>query len=59
LNLLTREGAFAVIFVPSLEHPQYDEMFELAQTLEHENQLAASVKDMARRWGRAVVIDPC
>jgi hypothetical protein len=59
LNLLTREGAYAVTFTPALEPAQYDELFHFAQILEQEVELRTQVKEMAKRWGRQVFIDPC
>jgi len=47
LNLLTRQGAYAVTFTPALEPAQYDELFEFAQPLEQEVELRTQVKEMA------------
>jgi hypothetical protein len=54
LNLLTRDGAFAVEFTPALEPRHYAELFELVQDFDSEGVARALIMDAAERWGREV-----
>ena len=51
LNLLTRDGAFAVEFTPALEQRHYAELYELIQDFDSEGVARALITDAARRWG--------
>ena len=59
LNLLTREGAMTVTFVPPLEPNQYDELSEVVVRIETPHELMNSMKSLGRKWNRDVTIDPC
>jgi hypothetical protein len=54
LNLVTRDGAFAVEFTPPLDKQQYAELFEMVQDLDSEGVARALITDAAKRWGREV-----
>jgi hypothetical protein len=54
LNLMTRDGAFAVEFTPALNKQQYAELFTLVQDFDSEGVARALITDAARRWGRQV-----
>ena len=54
LNLLTRDGAVAVEFTPSLDAHHYSELFQLANDFDTEIELRALVQKAAQRWGRTV-----
>ena len=54
LSLLTRDGAVAVEFSPSLDTQHYAELFQLANDFDSEFELRTIVEKAAERWNRAV-----
>ena len=54
LNLLTRDGAFAVEFTPTLEPKHYAELFEIVKDFDSEGLARLLIEDAAQRWGREV-----
>ena len=57
LNLLTRDGALAVTFLPALTARQYAELYDLALNADTADQLSAAVRTAAGRWGANVTVD--
>ena len=55
LNLLTRDGAVAVIFSPPREQEHYSELFDISSEGETEHELRKIVSEAATRWQRSVV----
>jgi hypothetical protein len=54
LSLLTRDGAVAVEFAPSLDAQHYGELFQLAGDFDSELDLRLIVQKAAERWSRSV-----
>jgi hypothetical protein len=54
LSLLTRDGAIAVQFSPSLDTQHYSELFEMASDFDSEFELRSIVQKAAERWNRNV-----
>jgi len=57
LNLLTRDGALAVTFLPALTARQYSELYDLALNADTADQLSAAVRTAAGRWGTKVIVE--
>jgi len=57
LNLLTRDGAVAVVFEPALEPEQYSRLYDIARDAETEVELKLVVKALADQWGRKLYFD--
>jgi len=57
LNLLTREGAVAVVFEPALEPEHYSRLYDIVRDVETKTELKLVVKAVAAEWGRTVYFD--
>jgi len=57
LNLLTRDGALAVEFSPSLGQEHYSELHDIACSADSADELRALVVEAGKRWDRAVLCD--
>lgn len=54
LNLLTRDGAVAVLIVPALDAEHYAELHEIVRHADTADELRAAVPAACDRWDRVV-----